>query len=93
LSQVASNGGDARQATTRDRTRGEYSHRWPQIVPGGRAWVYTAVTGTAPAGSSSVMLHVRSTGETRELLAGALYARYIGDGLMLFVHDGQLFIR
>ena len=93
LSQVASSGGDAQQATTLDRTRGEYSHRWPQILPGGRAWVYTAVTGTAPAGLSSVMLHVRSTGETRELIAGALYARYIGDGLLLFVHDGQLFIQ
>jgi serine/threonine protein kinase/Tol biopolymer transport system component len=93
LSRVASSGGDAQPATTLDRTRGEYSHRWPQILPGGRAWVYTAVTGKAPAGLSSVMLHVRSTGETRELLAGALYARYVGDGLMLFVHDGQLFVQ
>ena len=93
LSQVASSGGDAQQATTLDRTRGEYSHRWPQILPGGRAWVYTSVTGTAPAGTASVMLHVRATGETVELLSGAGYARYIGDGLMLFVRDGQLFIQ
>ena len=71
-------GDDARSA------RGEYSHRWPQILPGGRAWIYTAVDWNGSrAGLPSVMLHVRSTGETREFLAGALYARYVGDGLML----------
>ena len=93
LSQVDIDGGEPREVTKLDGTRREYSHRWPQVLPGGRAWLYTALMGAIPSGSSSVMLNVRGTGETRELVAGALYARYIGDGLILFVRDGQLFIQ
>lgn len=93
LWQVGIASSESRPATTLDTTRGEYSHRWPQILPSGRAWLYTALIGTPPSAPSSVMLHLRGTGQTRELVAGAAYARYIGDGVLLFVREGQLFIQ
>jgi hypothetical protein len=84
--------GRVRAATTLHAGRKEYSHRWPQILADGRAWLYTALTGTPPGGEFSVIVHLPATGETRVLLAGALFARYLGHGVLLFVRDGQTLI-
>ena len=35
----------AQDLTTPDRTKGEYSHRWPQFLPGGKAVLFTIDTG------------------------------------------------
>ena len=73
LAQIAMDTGEVRPATTLDASRHEYSHRWPQVLPGGRGWLYTAVSGTPPTdGVPSAMLHIPATGETRELVAGAM---------------------
>jgi hypothetical protein len=93
LSAIAVPSGALVTGTALDRTRGEYSHRWPQVLPGGKAWIYTALSGDShgAAGKSSVMIHFPSSAETRELVPGALYGRYIGDGVMLYVRDAQMF--
>jgi Tol biopolymer transport system component len=92
LSQVEPDSGTVRRATALDGGREEYSHRWPQILAGGGAWLYTALSGPVPGGTAAVMLHVPATGETRTLLPNATYGRYVGDGLLVFVRDGQLFV-
>ena len=58
--------------------------RWSRVSLHGLA-------GSAPSGVPSARLHVVATGETRELVSGALYARYIGEGMLLFVRDGRRF--
>src|SRR5262249_33650709 len=40
LSRVSAAGGDPSVLTTLDRSRGEYSHRWPQFLPDGRSFLY-----------------------------------------------------
>ncbi len=84
--------GEVRAATALDANRHETSHRWPQILPGGRAWMFTALRGNTPGNSASVMIQNRATGEARELIAGALYARYLGSRTLLFLRDGQTFV-
>jgi eukaryotic-like serine/threonine-protein kinase len=92
LSLVAASGGPTSAATTLDQSRDEYSHRWPQIVADGGAWLYTALSGPVPGGTAAVMLHVPATGETRTLVPNASYGRYVGDGLLVFVRDGHVFV-
>src|SRR4029079_5279820 len=95
LSQVDVESGTVTPATVLDASRGEYSHRWPQVLAGGRALLHTAMAGSAPGdgrGTASVKLRIVATGETRELVGGASYARYVGDGLLLYVRDGQTFV-
>lgn len=84
-------GQDVRAATVLDVERHEFSHRWPQILPGGDVWLYTALSGPVQGGSASVMVHRRSTGETREIVPDALFARVIDDGVIVFVRNGVLF--
>ena len=45
LSKVSSNGGTPTEVTSLDRAKGEVSHRWPNLLPGGRAIVFTMWTG------------------------------------------------
>ena len=91
LSAMTAAGQHVRAATVLDVERHEFSHRWPQILPGGDVWLYTALSGPVQGGSSSVMVHRPSTGETRELVPDALFARVIDDGVIVFVRNGVLF--
>ena len=38
---IPSGGGSPERVTTLDRSKGEVSHRWPQLLPGGRALLFT----------------------------------------------------
>ena len=41
ISKVSADGGTPVEVTTLDRAKGEISHRWPQVLPGGRALLFT----------------------------------------------------
>jgi len=47
LFRVSARGGTPKPLTVADRKRGEYSHRWAQILPGGKAVLITIWTGTS----------------------------------------------
>ena len=62
LWKVSASGGPCEEVTTLDRDRGEVSHRWPQVLPGGHALLFTALTGPAPDEKSLHLLRL----DTRE---------------------------
>jgi len=76
LSRVSAAGGKPELLTKPDPKKGETSHRWPQILPGGQAVIFTAGRfGSFDDGR--ITLFSLKTGEQRVLLEGAGQARYV----------------
>lgn len=70
--------------------RGEVAHRWPQVLPGGKAVLFTAYTEQRP---DEARIEVISLGNHRRktLHRGGTYGRYLPSGHVVFIHDGALF--
>ncbi len=47
LFRVSASGGTPKPLTVPDRKKGEYGHRWPEILAGGRAVLFTVFTGAS----------------------------------------------
>jgi Tol biopolymer transport system component len=61
--------------------------RFPQVLPGGTAMVYTRYS---PGGVADVMLQRLPAGERKPLLHGA-YGRYVPSGHLLYIQEATLF--
>ena len=90
LWKVSASGGTPTAATILDRSKGEVSHRWPQVLPGGKAMIFTVWTGP---GSDERHLHLQmlDSGERRPLVQGASTGRYVASGHILYSRDDVLF--
>ena len=90
LYQVQAAGGAAQRLTTPEE--GE-NHGWPEILPGGRAVLYSVGAGpvTAP-GIDAGRLEMLSleTGESRTLIEQGYGARYVPTGHLIYVLQGTL---
>jgi Tol biopolymer transport system component len=88
LWRVAAAGGTAERLTT--LAAGETTHRWPQMLPGGRAVLYTVseTTGNFANGWLAVQ---RLPGTPQIVQRGASYGRYLPSGHLTWVNDGTLF--
>ena len=89
LWRVSADGGTPAKLTTPDVTKGEYSHRYPQILPGGKAVLFTAVNGFG-WDESRVEALVLATGERRVLVRGGHTGRYVTGGHLLYYRAGAL---
>jgi Tol biopolymer transport system component len=88
LSRIPSAGGPPMPVT--DIHSGEYTHRWPQILPGGKAVLFTSnTTGAFDTANIEVMSladHSRKT-----LVRGGTYGRYLPSGHLIYINRGTLF--
>ena len=75
--------------TTPDPTKGEYSHRWPQFLPGGKAVLFTIDTGGSFDEARIGVLSLE-TGKVKVLLDGGTNARYSPTGHIVFSRAGAL---
>ena len=89
LWRISAAGGSRQQITTLDRSKGEVSHRWPQLLPGGKAVLFTSWTGPG-WDERHVHLHVLGTGERRVLIQGASTGRYVSSGQLVYSRAGAL---
>ena len=91
LHQVPATGGPVRAVAQPDWTKGERGYRWPEVLPGGDAVVFTIATSDLQS-FDEARLVVRSlrTGEQRELIRGGSFATYTGSGHLLFARAGAL---
>jgi serine/threonine-protein kinase len=93
LMRVWAGGGPAEPLTRLDP--GEFSHRWPQILPGGKAVVFSS--NTAPDWWTRARIDVVSLddGRRRRLQDRATFGRFVvdsdGTGFITFVRAGTLF--
>ena len=91
LSRIPVAGGAPTPITELDHARGEITHGWPQILPGGKAVLFTAHTATA--GFDGANIEVLSLADHRRstLQRGATFGRYLPSGHLIYVNQGTLF--
>jgi len=89
LSRIPSAGGPPTPVT--DLQSGEQTHRWPQILPGGKAVLFTANTaGTAFDGANIDVMSLADH-HSKTLLRGGTFGRYLPGGHLIYVNRGTLF--
>jgi serine/threonine-protein kinase len=84
----AAGGGSPEILTTPAGDKGEVEHRWPQILPGGAAIVFTVWSGSIDR--SRVVIRPVAGGETRTLFEGASSARYAATGHLVYYQSGSV---
>jgi len=85
-------GGEARQLTTVDRAKGEVSHRWPYVLPGGAGVLFTIKMATSETlDDALIAIADPRTGEHRVLVEGGSMPRYLDDGRLVFARAGKLY--
>jgi hypothetical protein len=88
---ISSSGGEPREITELDKERNEVSHRLPRFLPGGTAFLYTALRYREFMDAADIYVHSLDTGERKLLLEGATDARYVASGHIVFAREGRLF--
>jgi serine/threonine protein kinase len=86
---VSASGGMPTEVTRLDRSQGEISHRWPQLLPGGHAVLFTVWTGP---GLDEHRIEVQSlqTGDRRVLVRGGTTGRYVASGHLVYARADAL---
>jgi serine/threonine-protein kinase len=90
LLRVSETGGLPRPITV--RRQGEISHRWPQVLPGGRSVLFSVMTENGNEDERTVDVVSLETGERHTLLRGATYPRYLATGHLLFGRARALYV-
>jgi serine/threonine-protein kinase len=93
LFQISVNGGEPRPISKIDESKNERTHRWPQVLPGGKAVIFTIGALDSPDDyeRANIEVVVLSTGERRVVVQGASMARYVATGHLIFARGGALF--
>jgi eukaryotic-like serine/threonine-protein kinase len=81
LQRIAAAGGPTTVLTRPDRARGEFDHVWPEMLPGGRAVLFT-ITAAATGGldAASVAVLDLQTGTRTVLVRDGSHAHYVQAG-------------
>jgi Tol biopolymer transport system component len=83
LIRVPAIGGELEVLTTPNGDRGELDHRWPEVLPGGRAVLFTITTPGDLANSQIAVLDL-TTREQKILIRGGSHARYVPTGHLVY---------
>src|SRR5262249_17152582 len=93
LSRIPSSGGTPTPVTKLEQ--GEVSHRWPQILPGGKAVLFTVSASVTGYDAATVEVVSLTDGRRKTLVRGGTFGRYVpslkGTGHLIFVNRGTLF--
>jgi Tol biopolymer transport system component len=92
LFSVSAVGGDPRPVTSLDTTNGERTHRWPEVLPGGKWILYTVGGQTTPNSYADAILMIQSlqTGERHELNIRGEMARYVAPDYLIVGRNSSL---
>jgi len=88
LSKVSPVGGMPQPLTTLEP--GETGHRWPQVLPGSKAVLFTSSTG-ASYEDAEIVVYSMASGERKTVQRGGFYGRYLPSGYVVYMHEGTLF--
>ncbi|HEV3214821.1 MAG TPA: protein kinase [Vicinamibacterales bacterium] len=86
---VPAAGGTPERLTT--PAQGEATHRWPQVLPGGRAVLYTVSSGAGDYTNAWLAVQPLPAGTPHIVQRAAFFGRYLPSGHLTWVHDGTLF--
>ena len=80
LQRVAAAGGPTTILTRPDRAQGELDHLWPELLPGGRAVLFTITALTGGLDAAQVAVLDLQTGTRTVLVRGGSHAHYVPSG-------------
>ncbi len=92
LSRIPASGGTAQPLTHFDTQRGEVTHRWPQLLPGGQAVIFTSSADNNFFAHASINVASVTDGKPHLLVENGYYGRYIPGGYLAYVSQGTLFV-
>jgi serine/threonine-protein kinase len=89
LMRVSSSGGKPEPLTTLGE--GEVTLRWPQILPGGHAVLFTAHGNQAGFNDANIIVQRLPAGPRTIIQRGGYYGRYVPSGHIVYIHEATLF--
>jgi len=90
LSRIPAAGGTPQPLTNPDE-KGERSHRWPQILPGGQAVLFTVQKSFTSFEDFQIAVLSLRTGQWKVVQRGGYFGRYLPSGHLVYIHQGTLF--
>ena len=90
LLRIPQDGGKVEVVTELDEGRGEWTHRWPDVLPGAEAVLITVAHSDLSSFDEADIVAVDlSTGERRLVVEGASFGRYV-EGRLLYARKGAI---
>src|SRR4029077_42266 len=80
LQRVSAEGGTPEVLTRPDRAQGEADHLWPEVLPGGRAVLFTITRQTGGLETAQLAVRDLRTGTQKVLLRGGSHGHYVASG-------------
>ena len=90
LSRVSAAGGPPTRLTTLDEQKGEFSHRWPELLPDGDTVLFTVGT-KGSWDDAHIVAQSLSSGRRQLLVQGGTSPRYLATGHLLYSRAGTIF--
>jgi eukaryotic-like serine/threonine-protein kinase len=90
ISKISAAGGPIQPVTKIRTEEGEQQHRWPDVLPGGKAIVYTVGSG-ADWDDATIVAERLDTGERKVLVRGGTFPRYLPTGHLIYARAGALY--
>jgi serine/threonine protein kinase/Tol biopolymer transport system component len=73
-----------------DARDGEATRRWPQVLPGGKAVIYTSHKAVLGFDDATIVAQTLPAGERKVLVRGGYYARYVRSGHLIYMARNAL---
>jgi serine/threonine-protein kinase len=90
LSRVPEAGGKPEIIAT-PADRGMRTYRWPQVLPGAQAVLFTSGTIFAAYEDANIEVLSLQSGKVKTVHRGGYFGRYLPSGHLVYVHQGTLF--
>jgi serine/threonine-protein kinase len=94
LLRISDAGGEPVELTsteTNETGEGIRSHRWPHLLPGGDAVIFTVQPNGASFDEAQIEVLDLESGARRIVARGGSFGRYVPSGHLVYVHEGTLF--
>jgi eukaryotic-like serine/threonine-protein kinase len=89
LSRIPAAGGTPQPVTALDTANGELAHRWPHLLPGGKAVLFTVWRGGI-FDDAQLAIHRLDTGVRSTVLSGGTDARYLTSGHLVYARAATI---
>src|SRR5712664_1563638 len=88
LRQMPDAGGKPQPLTRLEK--GEFSHRWPEFLPGAKAVLFSTTESSFNWANANVAVETLGTAERRNLVQSATHPRYAASGQLVYDQGGNL---